>query len=78
MYAMLSASRPLATCLRVPVVASMAKPAAIFGSPRVPTYRKRRSGLTDMGVEMPGLSMPGIGTFSTSSRSPLARSRRST
>jgi hypothetical protein len=37
MYARLSASGPAAMNLSVPVDGSMAKPAAIFGSPRVPT-----------------------------------------
>src|SRR5207249_3390487 len=37
MYAMLSASGPLATCLSRPLAGSMANPTASFGSPRVPT-----------------------------------------
>src|SRR5438034_10292855 len=41
MYAMLSASGPLATCLSRPLAGSMANPTASFGSPRVRSEERR-------------------------------------
>ena len=47
----------------MPVLASIAKLETVGGSPRVPTWSTRLSGLTAIGVVGPALARPGIGTF---------------
>jgi hypothetical protein len=75
---MLSGRAALRRCVSLPVLASIEKLETVSGSPRVPTWSTRLSGLTAIGVVGPALARPGIGTFSTSVRPPLFASSAKT
>jgi hypothetical protein len=75
-YAIESANGPEPTSVSLPVLASIAKVTAEYGSLRKPTKRRFLSGLTASGSEPPGLAGPGTAAVSTGVRSPLDLSSR--
>src|SRR5258707_15846769 len=78
-YVIESANGPEPTSVSLPVLASIAKVTAEYGSLRKPTKRRFLSGLTASGSEPPGLGGTGTGpVFAGGTTPPDLSSRRVT